>query len=229
MHKPDPTTTRAELLGVYAIVGIFAIAIITVVGWFWAGSKREDVAQWIMAGASVTTLIAAVGAAVFAAGAYDVETRREKRALDAEEKSQAERVAAWAEVDRVVIADHGESLAVHWSLVTRNASDLPVYGMDIEATCLVKMPGRIRSRKVEKYVGLLPPGTNRVSPDPIQIRLSAKQRALDIFEQDSLAAMSRATIFIEVTFRDAGDRAWRRDSSGVLSGPFDVKEWDDVP
>lgn len=130
---------RASTAAVLCTVAILAI-VLPVCGWRWSHADRTELAQWAMAGTSIATLLAAIVAAVFAAGAFRLESAREDRWEETQRTMQASQVAAWLGViERESpqsqqqsatwgvgsLLDLGGSYTVE-GLYLRNASDIPV-------------------------------------------------------------------------------------------------------
>ena len=60
-----------------------------------AGFSDGGTAAWLEGLATLAAFAAAIVAATYAAGAFRLETQRERRFVDAQRRSQAELVAAW--------------------------------------------------------------------------------------------------------------------------------------
>jgi hypothetical protein len=201
------------------MVGCAVTFIAAVVGWQWAGSKREDLAQWLMAGAAVATLLAAIGAGVFAAGAFTLETEREDRYRDDQRRYQAARFAAWYDVIHEEI-DTGSLRGTQVRRIrvirARNASDLPVTSVRF----LLAIDGQ---RVATHWVPLVPP-----SAEPVDLPLSHDAIwALDSVEQnlrdDHPDADYLPAITVHVAFRDAAGQRWTRTHEGDLTPVKDDK------
>ena len=85
----------------------------------------SESAQWIEAWSTLAAALFAAIAAIFAYRAYRKETRIETRLLDAEERSQASKVAAWIGIDP---RENANSSYIEW-LIIRNASEVPIYNV----------------------------------------------------------------------------------------------------
>lgn len=183
--------------------------VVAIVGWRWAGSEREDLAQWVMAGAAVATLIAAVGAAVFAASAFGLESERESRFQDGQRRQQAERIAAWFTTeDAPVTGRKGEVYFYQESHVVhlRNASDLPVTGVDV----LVAIEGTLVVR-IQRDV--LPP-----AEEPIDIYLDADQAQQMAGAWQSLGTTKEhCPPKVDLGFVDTAGQRWLREHGGRLT------------
>jgi hypothetical protein len=174
-----------------------------------------DVPTWIQAIATVLALIAASVAAVVAWKVLGVERRRDRQRQGAEERAQAEKVAAWPSVVRTDPADPNS--APKWGAAVRNASDLPVYQVHVEYRPIT--PGRGQMAIVSEVV---PPGDWRPSgrelypsetryPNPsVYPGGSTLRRAA----QDDLPDRN---FVISLRFTDAANRVWHRDRYGVLT------------
>lgn len=115
-------------LWVGGVVSVVIVIGAGVAGWWWSGARRTEVAQWIMASASVATLVAAVAAAVFTARALLLESQREWERRDLEIQAQASLVAAWP-VDTPgygIVEPDGLQYLRQVDVEFRNASQLPV-------------------------------------------------------------------------------------------------------
>lgn len=210
-NKP-PQSSRAELIWVLGLSGGAVTFSVAMVGWRWAGSERADFAQWLMAGAAVATLLAAIGAAVFAAGAFSLESDRENRFQDSQRRFQAERVAAWHGHEEPARDPHLKSLrppTPHDVVRMRNASDLPV----THVTCVLKLA----TTKVGTVnLTILPPSDTPMVV-PLNSRLTRKLH--DVTLQFRAAHASGTPIpapTIDIEFTDAAGRRWSRAFSGTL-------------
>jgi hypothetical protein len=207
---------RWRLIIPLALLAVIAVLAPATLGWRWSGSERTELAQWVMASASVVTLVAALAAAVYAAGAFHLESEREERWNDSQRRQQASLVAAWTagyendEEGRVLGAD----------VVLRNASNLPVTSVSVRLRVELWSPGRSDVVYSGDWVdvGLLPPSEHGdhsvqwVQVEPGNLPATGV-RTLSLEHPD---ATFKPDVYAELTFRDAGGSLWRRDGLGYL-------------
>lgn len=202
------------------MVGITVTFILSFIGWDWAGSKKEDLAQWLMAGAAVATLIAAISAGVFAAGAYLVEVRREDRYLEADRRAQAERFAAWGIAQT---AHRAGVVFVMPQLFLRNTSELPVYNAMVQLKFTLIVGEELYEEVDESMYPLVPPTGTDVSgltwqETEIQLSDALQQR---IEEDGQIWRDSFIVVQATTQFKDSGGRTWQRMPDGRLNEPGD--------
>jgi hypothetical protein len=161
-----------------------------------------DVPTWL--GVLLAGAAAAVALLLYLRDAErDRQAEADRRArLDEDPPTQATRVGCWYGRAEGQIGPHQSPVPV-WGAVVRNASDLPVYDVIVEfhfaspridGSLWTLARGQTRRR-------LIPPGESFVPMPDAMLR--------EIVDTDSyLVAMS---------FRDAGNRQWRRDPDGVLT------------
>lgn len=127
---------------IWAITAAVAItATVTVAGWLSTGADPDHLASWLEAAATTGALIAASIAAVYAAGAFRLESERDDRWVDSQKRGQAEQVAVW----RYHISD----------VVVRNASAAPIYDVVIG----IHVPNA-PVFPIEAPVGTIPPSSD---------------------------------------------------------------------
>ncbi|UUW88455.1 hypothetical protein [Pimelobacter simplex] len=206
-----------DTIVVICLLATAGTMIFAVIGRDWARSEREDVAQWIMAAASVVTLVAALVAAWFAGSAYRIEAAREDRLLEDARKSQASRVAAWlgtVEVDVLVPGPSGTPNRTRTHnrdvILIRNASDLPV----TTVTLWIHFEDVGISAE---FVPLVPPASapyvHRLSEDT----RSAWGEAIEMYHDANTPTLVPPTLTIDISFTDAAGRRWTRRADGELS------------
>ncbi|WP_377322634.1 hypothetical protein ACFJIY_24500 [Pimelobacter simplex] len=193
----------------------FGTLVFAIIGRDWAGTKRDDAAQWIMAGASLATLIAACVAAAFAGGAYRIEARREDRLLDGELKHQASRVAAWlstATFEPVLSGapNYKAPPQVRDVVRIRNASDLPV--TDVVLTYHFQ-----RVQIAVEMLDLVPPALEPYVHRVSSATESAWGTAIDLFVDADGPGVTPPMPTIEIRFTDAAGRRWTRKANGELT------------
>lgn len=193
---------------------------LTAWGWRWAGTSRTELAQWAMAASSVWTLIAAVAAAVYAAGAFKLESDREDRWNDTQTRAQASVVAAWPEVivwtterdDDGYLVDVPIPQAVR--VMLRNASDVPV--SDVAITAVARLTD-LQGRHLQSYDfgratrELLPP-----TATPLHTTVGPEGDVTDWVYPEEVN-FSQWRVFVSLKFTDAGGRTWVRNHDGILT------------
>lgn len=208
--KPG-TRTIAVLL--VCLIGAPAILGFTYLGWNWGQGNRDEFAQWLMAVTSAGTLLAAVAAAIYAAGAFRLEVQRDERLQSDRRREQAALVAAWprkhigfrypepwegAEQFPTTVTGAGISI--------RNASQLPV--TSVRAKVQLQIAGEWHELPPVD-MDVLPPGDEPVDifarcAEPIEVEPDLPQRQYDV------------KVSIYLVFRDAAGEDWLRDPLGVL-------------
>lgn len=165
--------------------------------------------QVLIAIATIATLIWAIRAA---RDENQRASRDRQEALTAEARHQASRISAWerqwteptddddpSATTEVFAADTGE--VSRWrerrTIAVHNASDAPVYDVSVHFFDVVQLPERLT--QVWQHA-VLPP-----NPEP---RVQEVTRAPG-------AGLSE-DVSLRVVFRDAANRYWDRDSSGIL-------------
>lgn len=214
-------------------VGATAVVVgIAVLGWRWADTDATELAQWLMAATSVVTLVAAVAAAVYAAGAFRLEGDREDRWNDAQRRAQAGLVAAWADegVQSIVLKGQSNELTGEvQGQVTgrqvlaqlRNASEIPV--TDVHLTPGIDIVGqdedgrdhvldRVHGRT--KKIAVLPPASQPKPHKLVVTQPSAKGHELRRL-YPSIGPM-RQQPFVNIEFTDAAGVRWRRNEDSNL-------------
>lgn len=234
-------TRRQKWIWVTIVLTSFALAAVaTWVLWRWAGADKNELAQWIMAAASVLTLLAAGIAAVFAGGALRMEQRREiARELELI-SSQAARVVVWVDDSFTRAVKHRawesekpyavDSVRVH----LRNLSELPVNSVVLELSMDVSehlSPGDSRLpvhlRDADAYFGDNEGRTYRTRQSFPRIEhgqlppTGAGDAPIDLFPNQGLQVTTPERIegfAVKMTFTDAAGFRWVRDSDGRLYG-----------
>ncbi|HEY4267282.1 MAG TPA: hypothetical protein VGM94_03725, partial [Galbitalea sp.] len=172
-------TRYATLAGM--VLCVFAVAI--TIGLF-LGADAGSIPDWVAAIATVAAFGAAIVAARYAAGAFNLERDREGELLRAKRTAQASLVAAWP--DRFIpnwqqqqsgpdIAYEGISGAV---AMLRNASDVPVTNVHVDFTVVLNFADGTKAAELS-YLGgedlaVLPPGSEPreikwFAPSPVMI------------------------------------------------------------
>lgn len=162
-----------------------------------------------MAASSVVTLVAAVSAAVYAAGAFRLESDREEKWALAQRRGQAGSIAAWPSVSDYAADEQGRVTGA--TVFIRNNSELPATNVKVtlrvEASSAAGVDLSYTSKP--KEVGLLPPtvGDN----DSQWVRVDADR--LPVY---TLREQSTPRLYAEIQFRDAGGVLWQRTWTGYL-------------
>ncbi|MEV5001957.1 hypothetical protein [Nocardioides sp. LML1-1-1.1] len=215
-------STRRRAATVSAL-SLLVMASTSLLGWWWAGSPRADLAQWFAAAATAATLVAAIVAAMFAAGAFSLETAREERYREDQRRHQAERIASWVSLGPLEYGMKHVTSTV--TLHVRNATDLPVYEVRVDILLVIRIGGTVLTHDDFRIFPVVPPG-----PVTTEKRQSMSIRMPDIVlnastdERRSLIEDSTDEVLVSLSFRDTGNRWWRRTPTGVLEGPFGTKE-----
>lgn len=215
-----PRLNRRQWLWFTAVVGIVLIATLSVAGWAWSGAERTELAQWMMAVASIITLMAAVVAASFAAAAFRLESDREEHWAASQRSSQASLIAAWpgrtshlhGELDEST--GETEDLGINGvEVYLRNASHVPVTQVWIDATLVIGYEGARDIRKhhlgMNEVRILAPSDASTVfvaTATPIPLSKFAIEGTTDV----------RHWVDVQLSFRDAGGRDWSRLPDGTL-------------
>lgn len=104
-----------------------------------AGAAPGSTPDWIAALATLGAFLVAGVAVYYASHAHRLEQKREGARLDAEKRAQADRFAGWLTSDEVTVGYTMEGPRFHPigervmpSVALRNASDMPVYEVNIQ-------------------------------------------------------------------------------------------------
>lgn len=183
-------------------------------------SDGDSFVAWLEAVSTLAAVLAAMYAGLYAANAWKLEVQRDDRWVAQQRSEQASRIAAWPGEPRPHFTGQqdettGESMSdgfeglVVW---LRNASDVPVTRVSIDATLVVRPAGTdpIRREVGTQEIALLEPSTEPVekvvaAPRPVNPN-AYRPGNVDIeywFE-------------VGVSFRDAGGRDWHRTPDGQL-------------
>lgn len=154
----------------------------------------------------VPTWLATVGAfiaAYFALRAFQAEQDRDERQEQADNRAQAEKVAAWV----ATVDDTRHPGIPGWTagFVIRNASELPVY--DVDVTLFAGGDSWAVS-----IIRVLPPGTEEY-PVPAPMIANLTETVDEDLQSSDIVEMTSVIL----RFRDASGRLWSRDTSGVLA------------
>lgn len=219
---PWPSTPRPRrwrvALGL-SLAAVVATAALAALGWWWAGTTRTEMAQWFMAGASMLTLVAAVVAGVYAAGAFRLESDREEQWSVAQRRAQARLIAAWPDsvhpYHESNIHDSASSEPALVFVAFRNASDLPV--VQVKADVYVNVRPKYAGRyEVTTYslggasMPVLPPD---LEPKLVGVRTD---RPEGMPQRLGLAGEVEYDVTIELTFTDSAGVRWSRSTEGLL-------------
>ena len=213
---------------VTAVVLVAAVLAGILWGWWWSGADRDELAGWVEAGATAAAFLAAAVAAVFAAGAFRLESRREERWEDQQRSAQAGLVAAWFEV-RVEkwTVDTARDGALAFltpssgtysvpSVAYRNASDVPVTQVRVDLMVASVDPDS-RERVVREFGvldrELIPPsrehGYWELDEPMVRARNGLVAEAAELGYEDTVTQVT-------LEFTDAAGRRWLRVFSGEL-------------
>lgn len=189
-----------------------------------------SIADWVAAIATVAAFGAAVIAARYAAGAFNLERAREELRIRAEQTAQAAQVAVWPheflpnwqqEPDGSSFVREGIAGAV---AMVRNASDIPVTNIHIDFRVVHAHADGIAEADI-RYLGgvdlaVLPPGQ-----EPSEVRWLAESGAVmipgvptlgDGMDYPNHGTYDPSRLVVDVTFRDAAGVLWQRDRIGRL-------------
>lgn len=183
-NRPHLTIGEASLV---AVIAFSLILLLSAFGMLLTGGENGEWSGWVGAVSTALAFAAAAIAAIYAARAFHLETERDNRQHETQARAQAERVAIWAENDGSVLA--------------RNASTTPVYGISIGVQ-LDPMPAEPFWDESEDMV--MPP-----SDQPREVGLPNQLRAI----------WSRRGYRDEgwcIRFTDAAGQRWYRDGRGQL-------------
>jgi hypothetical protein len=183
-------------------------------------SDGDSFAAWLEAVSTLAAVLAAMYAGFYAANAWKLEVQREDQWVAQQRSEQASRIAAWPGEPRRHFTGQqdeltGESMSDGFeglSVWLRNASDVPVTRVSIDATLVVRAAGTdpVRREVGTQEVALLEPSTEPIekfvaAPRPVNVN-TYRPGNVDIeywFE-------------VSVSFRDAGGRDWQRTPDGQL-------------
>lgn len=213
---------------VTAVVLVAAVLAGILWGWWWSGADRDELAGWVEAGATAAAFLAAAVAAVFAAGAFRLESRREERWEDQQRSAQAGLVAAWFEV-RVekwtvdtprdgALAFLTPNSGTHSvpSVAYRNASDVPVTQVRVDLMVASVDPDS-RERIVKEFGvlnrELIPPSREHGYWDLDEPMARART---GLFAEAAELGYEHTVTQVMLEFTDAAGRRWLRDFSGEL-------------
>lgn len=206
-------TPRFEI---WRIVTIAVGAVLIVTGLACAGvglddGSVSDLPAWLEGVSTLAAVVAASAAAIYAAGAFQLETQREDRFVDAQRRHQAERVAAWHVLRRSVSDPTERPLAFAPStnvVRARNASDLPV----TSATFVLQFGDEMIGAQ---ELAVLPPSTEPMDVPLERELIIALQGARERFTPDFPG--HPPPVAIDLAFTDAAGQRWRRTAAGSLS------------
>lgn len=189
-----PMKARSDLASLalrIVVVGVVAPAVViamSVAGWLvWGDDDAALLPTWIESIANVMIFAAAGVAAVLAASAYRIETRREERWQADNDRGQARQVAAW-------VQDHNS----YW---IANSSGMPIYRVE-----LCWHPASAPLEPLSWKVPMLPPtgGAPTLMQIPDQIAAQLRER------HDPQGAL------LSLIFTDASGLRWERRRRGRL-------------
>jgi hypothetical protein len=158
-----------------------------------------DAPAWATVCIASVALAAAWWAGHTAAALLRVERQREDRA----ERIERERRAS---IDRAEQADLVAAWNDRGKFVVLNGSPLPIWDVELRAV------HPERAEVFKEALPLIAPGELRVPFVPVEDAWGAMLPVDDILE-----AMDALGMRVEIQFRDAAGRAWRRDRFGMLT------------
>lgn len=199
------------------VSGVLIVGGLSLAGAAWSESSLTE---WIEAVATCAAFIAAVVAARYAAAVFAIEDERDERRLKAEERAQAEQVAAW--IDNRSERFTSDRLEAKCVLYVRNASTLPVYECEFEVIGILT-GGSGRKELANDWLDRVAPTTIAPLGEPHVFHNVTLQFDLTGFERRGMDRETMIDVDVAMTFRDTGNRWWHRRADGVLEGPFDVK------
>ena len=175
-----------------------------------------DVPTWCLAGLTLVAVLAAIYAGKKAADLLGVERDRdefqnEERREEAERRARAEQadlVAAWhdrSDDEYLRRKGIGPSDPASWGCFVLNKSPLPVY--DVRLRCIANRDDSVRDSVT---LPLLPHGREFI-PWTIEFRRHEAGSPADVFTE------GLNQFKVELAFRDAAGRRWKRDTSGILT------------
>lgn len=220
--KP-PLQERTGLLVAGGLVVIGSTMFLAWAGWRMADTDDSDVAQWLMAVAAALTLVAAVAAATFAAGVYRVESDREERALELEERAHAQTFAAWTVTPGVgrggiVASSDGVRRVQHMlnavKVLFRNGSDMPIHDVGYEVRLESNDPeidGRLIARARGNHLDSVPPR------DTVEVLMPETSWLTLVGEEfDGRTPKPVVKSRVAIQFKDSRGKYWRRHADGDL-------------
>ncbi|MCB0909336.1 MAG: hypothetical protein KDB63_19705 [Nocardioidaceae bacterium] len=198
----------------------------SLIGWDWSGAERTELAQWLMAATSAVTLVAAIVAAFYAAGAFRLESAREERWNDAQRRAQAALVAAWptGDVGMARAAELNEETGryplAEWvtsaTITLRNASEVPVTRVKAQVVIEVRGDGVSDEYQLGRHeLAVLPPGDAGVTVQVTTTRNTAERLRFAGQHSDEQEVRFEPQVFL--TFVDSAGVTWSRWPSGALT------------
>lgn len=170
-----------------------------------------DVPTWLAALGGIGALIAASIAALMSYRLFKVESERDHNAQEREQRTQADRIAAW-------LVHDGDGLD-DWAIQIQNDSNVPVYFFTAEIW------GGLYISEVLGRTGILvlPPGSLKVRTPELRY-WATRHLPPDALDECTPNAVLNS-FFVAITFRDAAGVTWRRSEIGVLNrrneeGPY---------
>jgi hypothetical protein len=163
-----------------------------------------DLPAWIVAIATVSALVAAFRAALYAKRLLETEAARDARTEERDLRAQAELVSAWiqAKGQTIVAGSFARRIGIQLSTALINSSTQPVYDVTMSFSA-----GQIVSDATDS-IDVLPPLTKpaeRLLPKKAQTQLEA-----------ALQTPGDETPRVALQFTDAAGRRWRRGADGTL-------------
>lgn len=204
--------------------GLVALVLVTAFAMFVVGADSEEFPSYLGAVATTLAVIAASIAAWHAWGAFRVESERLQMLVDDRRSAQAASVAAWllepviGEVDEH--AATGRPALLNLGVAIHNASALPVTSVRLEVALAVRSSrsgplaadGDTRARAIagQRYAVIGPYHQFQTAQLPLVPPLALA----DLGVADQAELLERLSVQLE--FRDAANRQWRRSFDGDL-------------
>lgn len=205
---------------VFVVSGLIVVLGFSLAGAQWSGDRITD---WMQAVATTAAFIAAGVAARYAAGVLNIERRRDADRDRAELHDQAERLAAWGLGESAPSGMSGGDQVWRFAIYLRNSSTLPVYDCRLRVRTVIDAFGEAREEQHDDLcVSVMPPGDAPEKVTDVTMSLPSTVWAADRSTTLAASGLTRRAM-IDMTFRDAGSRWWRRDELGTLTGPFDQR------
>jgi hypothetical protein len=175
---------------------------------------------WLESVSTLAAVLAAMYAGFYAANAWKLEVEREERWAAQQRTEQASKVAAWPDRPREHVTGHDEMTGAYTKegfdglhVWLRNASDVPVTQVSIDATLVVRA-GSTNLIRIDmgtrEVARLLEPTT-----EPVKKFVEADA---PVNPNTYKPGNVEIAYWFEVSlnFRDAGGRVWERSANGQL-------------
>ena len=215
---------------VMLVGGVLAIVAIAVVVGLFTDADDGSTADWMAAIATVAALVAAVVAARYAAGAFDLERSRDEQVFLERKTAQAALVAAWPE--RFIPnqdQEHDGSMTVVEGIVgaiamLRNASNVPVTDVHLDFTVVLERADGHSDAQFRHLGGVdiavLPPTSETVEARWVStsgaVMIPGVPTSGDGLDYPHYGTYDPSHLIVDIAFRDAAGVRWHRDRVGRL-------------